>query len=46
MDNHIEFVENIYDTVKSPFHTIMNMVPSSRSIKEKSQNNLLKNKND
>jgi len=26
MDNHISFVENIYDTCKMPFFSLMNMV--------------------
>ena len=26
MDDHIGFVNNVYDSVKSPFHSIMNMV--------------------
>jgi len=26
MDSHIDFVESVYDNIKSPFHRIMNMI--------------------
>ena len=26
MDEHINFVDNVYDTVKSPFHRVMDLV--------------------
>jgi archaellum component FlaC len=29
MDTHVTFVENIYDTVKHPFHFIMNKIGNS-----------------
>jgi uncharacterized protein YaaN involved in tellurite resistance len=33
MRNHIDFVENIYDNIKSPFNYIMNSVNVMNSIK-------------
>ena len=26
MDSHVSFVENVYETIKTPFHSIMNRV--------------------
>lgn len=33
MRNHIDFVENVYDNIKSPFNYIMNSVNVMNSIK-------------
>lgn len=32
MSDHIDFVENVYETVKSPFYFIMNKVNSYKTI--------------
>jgi archaellum component FlaC len=36
MDEHINFVNGIYDTVKTPFHSMMNMVSSYDVIEDNS----------
>lgn len=30
MDNHIDFVENVYDKVKTPFHYVMDNLTKIR----------------
>lgn len=42
MSDHIDFVENVYDTVKSPMYYILNKVSQIRNITDTSY----KNKND
>lgn len=32
MDEHISFVENVYDTIKNPFYYIMNKIKPIESI--------------
>ena len=36
MDEHINFVNGMYDTVKTPFHSLMNMVSLYNGIEEDS----------
>jgi hypothetical protein len=32
MDGHIDFVESVYNSVKSPFHRVMNMIQGSSHV--------------
>lgn len=32
MDSHINFIDNLYATIKSPFHHILNMVSASSNL--------------
>ena len=41
MDSHVSFVENIYSSVQTPFHFIMNRVNNLIKIKQLN-NNLIK----
>ena len=46
MDEHINFVNEVYDGVKAPFHFMMNMVSSYNGIEDKSsQNPVIKHNN-
>ena len=45
MEEHIEFVENTYDKVKSPFHFLMNKVSSISSISSFPFSNKIENNN-
>lgn len=33
MDNHIDFVENVYDKVKTPFHYVMDNLTKIKQLK-------------
>lgn len=35
MTDHISFIENVYDTIKSPFYFIMNKIKPIQQIPEK-----------
>ena len=39
MSDHIDFVENVYDKVKSPMYYILNKISKIRNITDKSQTN-------
>ena len=43
MSDHIDFVENVYDTVKSPMYYILNKISQIRNITDKSYKNTTNN---
>ena len=44
MDNHIDFIENIYNNIKTPFHYVLNRISNIMILdKSSNQNSLIQN---